>query len=188
MTCDEGALRDLNIAGSIEDARREFMESLVESEFQRIRRLAWRFGVADDDLDDAVQDVFALAWMGLKSFREDSSASTWLTRIAINHFASKHRSKRREVQRLRESAEPKDMERHARGPGDAAAAVEAGEQVARCVDRLPARLKQAFVLRHLEEMSVSETAQILQVPVGTVRSRVYHARRQLRRMMRGLEQ
>ncbi len=188
MACDEGALRNLQIAGSIEADRREFMENLVESEFQRIRRLAWRFGVAGDDLDDAVQDVFALAWVGLKSFRHDSSASTWLTRIAINHFASKRRSKRREVQRLQESAVPKDMEGRVRGPGDAAAAVETREQVARCVERLPVRLKQAFVLRYLEEMSVSETAQILQVPEGTVRSRVYHARRQLRRMMRGFEQ
>ena len=188
MTCDEGALRNLGITRSIDDARREFMESLVEREFERLRRLAWRFGVANEDLDDAVQDVFALAWVGLKSFRQHSSASTWLTRIAINHYSSKSRSSRREHKRAQESELRMDAERPLRGPRDAAAIVEAREQVARCVERLPTKLKQAFVLRYLEEMTVSETANILQVPEGTVRSRVYHARQRLRRMMRGFEQ
>ena len=66
-------------------------DQLVRAEHDRLRRLAWRFGVPAHELDDAVQDVFLRAWAGYAGFRGEASARTWLTRVAVNTLTSRRR-------------------------------------------------------------------------------------------------
>ena len=64
----------------------ESLEALYRQEYRRIRLLAWKFGLPEDELDDAVQDVFARVCAGFHRFRGDCALTTWLTRVAVNHF------------------------------------------------------------------------------------------------------
>ena len=135
------------------------------------------------ELDDAAQDIFVLAWTRRHAFKGESAISTWLTRIAINYLSSK---RRKHVRRLRIARQ------HARGPlwltsGAVANQRDGTDRAMRCIARLPVKLRTAFVLRYQEEMSVEEIGHVLQIPEGTVRSRLYHARLKLRDMMKELD-
>jgi RNA polymerase sigma-70 factor (ECF subfamily) len=161
------------------------LEKLVQEHYDRIRRLAWRFGIPEDEIDDAAQEVFARACAGLKRFRGECSPSTWLTRIAINHLTSR---KRRLVRRLRVFSTGADViEQVASRPMRSPETSEAHARAMDCVRRLPVKLRTAFVLRYLEEMSCAEVAETLRIPEATVRTRVFYARRKLRAMLRGYE-
>jgi RNA polymerase sigma-70 factor, ECF subfamily len=163
----------------------ESLETLYRQEYRRIRLLAWRFGLPEDELDDAAQDVFARVCAGFHRFRGDCALSTWLTRIAVNHFTLRRRALFRHIRTFR----PYDdaAERAPGKDGPSSEAREAHERAVVCVRRLPVKLRKVFVLRHLEEMSCREVAGTLDIPEATVRTRSYHACRKLRGMMKGYE-
>ena len=181
----EGILNDMPVPADEGRSRTVSLDALVRDEYARIRGLGWRFGLPEDELEDAVQEVFSLACAGLPKFRGESAPRTWLTRIAVNHFISRQRSWRR---RLRVLVRNED----GRWDAKARRAVshelnEAHERAVECIQGLSIKLRAVFVLRYLEDMSVAEVAETLNIAEGTVRSRIYHARQNLRRMMRGVE-
>jgi RNA polymerase sigma-70 factor (ECF subfamily) len=180
----EAVLTDIPDRISIESEALDF-DRLVCAEQARIRTLAWRFGVSAAELDDAVQDVFVKAWAARAAFRGDASPSTWLTRIAINHLVSRQRSLRT---RLRALADLRAIWKLGPRRPDARLALSEAEQEAMaCVRRLPEKLRTAFVLRYLEEMSAADAAGILDIPEATVRTRAFHARKKLRAMLKDYE-
>lgn len=71
------------------DERTARFEVLLRTDYARIHRLAQRFGIPASDAEDAAQEVFARAWNAWPKFRGDSAPETWLTRIAVNYFASR---------------------------------------------------------------------------------------------------
>lgn len=161
------------------------LEDLIAREYPRIRRLAWRFGLPEDELDDAVQDVFVKAWAARNRFRGDAAQSTWLTRVAINHFTSRRRIGLRRLQTF--LRDPNAMERAKTPDSRQTERNEAYEHAVAYIRRLPPKLRQAFVLRYLEDMTCAEVAETLQIPEATVRTRVFHARKKLREWMKGYE-
>jgi len=163
----------------------ESLEALYRQEYRRIRLLAWRFGLPEDELDDAAQDVFARVCAGFDRFRGDCALSTWLTRIAVNHFTLRRRALFRRLRTFVPHSEATERVAGRDGPG--AEAREAHERAVTCVRRLPVKLRQVFVLRHLEEMNCREVAETLDIPEATVRTRSYHACRKLRGMLKGYE-
>jgi len=158
---------------------------LIAREYPRLRRLAWRFGLPEDELDDAVQDVFAKAWAARNRFRGDAAQATWLTRVAINHFTSRRRVWLRRLQTF--LRDPIAMERAETRGGQAVERNEAHERAVACVRKLPPKLRQAFVLRYLEEMTCVDVAETLRIPEATVRTRIFHARKKLREWMKDYE-
>ncbi|MCC6698577.1 MAG: RNA polymerase sigma factor [Candidatus Hydrogenedentes bacterium] len=161
------------------------LEDLIAREYPRLRRLAWRFGLPEDELDDAVQDVLAKAWAARGRFRGDAAQSTWLTRVALNHFTSIRRGWLRNLKTFVRDpfatmSEPAPNTEHA-------VRDEAHERAVACIQRLPRKLRLVFVLRYLEEMSCADVAETLRIPEVTVRTRVYHARKKLREWMKGYE-
>ena len=70
----------------------ESLEALYSQEYRRIRLLAWKFGLPEDELDDAAREVFARVCAGFHRFRGDCALSTWLARIAVNHFTLRRRA------------------------------------------------------------------------------------------------
>lgn len=163
------------------EARRAAFEDRVRAERDRLRGLAWRFGIPADELDDAVQEVYTRAWAALPGFRGDADMATWLTRIALRVYTSRRRTW---LRRLRHWVrDPAVMNDAPAAAGLSPEAAEAYRIAVACVARLPVKLRQAFVLRYLEEMSCAETAALLGIPEATVRTRIYHARRKLQAMM-----
>lgn len=140
---------------------------------------------SDGEAEEAVQEAYLKAWRALASFRAESRLSTWLVRIAINEALQ--RARRRSGVVI-----PLDGANPAESPG-AQAEDDADQRPDRMVDRarmrrvmeahidaLPAIFRTVFMLRAVEELSVEETAQALQVPPATVRTRFFRARGLLR--------
>ncbi len=169
----------------IERARRgdrDAFAALIDAHLPSVRRFLGRLGTSDDDLDDLTQEVFLTMLSSLGQFRAESKISTWLLGIAA-------RAARR--QRSRDARHPSHpiggfeaVESLAAAGGDDA--TEVRDELARLrvgLERLSAPLREAFVLRHVEERSVAEAASILDVPEGTVRRRAHDARERLRRFL-----
>lgn len=131
------------------------------------------------DLDDLVQQVFVIALSSAGGYRGDSRMSTWLYGIAT-HVAAKHQ--RREFRWRRRREAWSDWLASADPAPDAVEAAEARALlriVAGVLDRLDFRHRTVWVLRELEDLSTDQVAVALDIPVGTVRSRLFAARREV---------
>ncbi len=123
-------------------------------------------------VDDLVQEVFIAAFSRLDSFRGDASIETWLHRITTNKVRNAWDSRRRRAAREAKAAQPEATEHDA--PDDEVAAGEQLQRFYAALEGLPAKYRDAFVCRTVEELSLEQTSAMLEVPVSTVS---YRARR-----------
>ncbi|MBS0447729.1 MAG: RNA polymerase sigma factor [Proteobacteria bacterium] len=188
------ALRADATEPEIDDVRRAAGGDVhaFERLMRRHNRLAFRTARSilrdDAEAEDALQDAYLCAWRALGGFRADARFSTWLVRIVINEaLARRRRHASAQVIPL-DSAVDADG-RHAeewmqddadRRPDHAALRAEARRFIEAHIDRLPEGFRSVFVLRAVEELSVEEAAQLLDVPEATVRTRYFRARGLLR--------
>lgn len=171
-------------------------EMLVLKYQRRVERLIGRM-VRDVDLvPDIAQETFIRAYRALPNFRGDSAFYTWLYRIAVN-TAKKALVELKRNPLLMESARPireDDNETsqpqiepsHEESPDVLLAAKEVGLAVNEAVDALSDDLRQAIVLREIEGLSYEEIAEIMNCPIGTVRSRIFRAREAIALRLRPL--
>jgi RNA polymerase sigma-70 factor (ECF subfamily) len=160
----------------------ERFQALVGTHRERAVRLAWRLVGGDDAAaEDVAQEAFVRAYRALPRFREEASLSTWLYRIVVRQAAS-HRRWRA----LREAWTP-TLEADAPAPArEADPALR--ERIRRALDRLTHRQRQAFVLVHMEQFRAREAAEILRMPVGTLKSHLHRALVRLRRELADLSE
>jgi RNA polymerase sigma-70 factor (ECF subfamily) len=138
-----------------------------------------------EDAADVVQDAFLNAYQSLNSFKGDSEFFTWLYRIAFNAAISLRR-KRKAVLSFDGSpdtkAEPADASEFAR-PGSALERLEEDAQLMAALARLSPEHRAVLVLKDLEGQRYEDIAAVLDVPIGTVRSRLHRARLELRGLL-----
>ena len=128
-----------------------------------------------EDADDVLQDVFTSVWKSRHTFDPaKGKVSTWLRRITVNECLRKRRKDRPAMIRV----DPEDIERTGQAPGNAGA--EDFEALREAMNTLDARQRAVLVLRYFNDLSYEEIAQSLGVPLGTVKSRINHAFRNLR--------
>lgn len=134
-----------------------------------------------EDARDVVQDAFVQAFVNLDSFHQSSAFYTWLYRIAFNVAASRNRRRRptASVEQLRESGGQEPVDGHS-GPGDRLEQAERARQVQQALGSLTEEHRVVLVLREIDGCCYETIAEILELPVGTVRSRLHRARLQLR--------
>lgn len=160
-----------------------------EEVYTRFRRPVWalarRLTRSDDEALDACQEIFLRIWRGLDGFRHEAKLSTWVFQIAWNYLRSYRRSRGRRPVPVESLNEGKAMLIGAirdRAP-DAERRVIASESLDR-VDQALGRLAEhhriVLWLRDGEDLSYEDIATILDVPIGTVRSRLARARQALR--------
>jgi RNA polymerase sigma factor (sigma-70 family) len=145
----------------------------------RAHRAAWLLG-AGEDADDVVQESFVKAFRSLPKFRAGEPFAPWLLSIVANETKNLLRSRhRRSALALRLSAlEPDAAAPDA--PFDEAVAGERRARLLAAVNALPDRERQALVCRYFLDLSEAETAQVLQWPLGSVKSRTSRALARLR--------
>jgi len=135
------------------------------------------------EVEDVVQEAFIKAYRALHNFRGDSAFYTWLYRIGINTAKNYLVSLGRKPQVLND-VEIEDAEnfdgvtdmRTMETPETAMANKQIAQTVNDTINNLPEELRTAITLRELEGMSYEEIAEIMQCPIGTVRSRIFRAR------------
>jgi RNA polymerase sigma-70 factor, ECF subfamily len=139
--------------------------------------------VGEEDADDMTQDIFVKAYRGLARFRGDAPPRAWLAAIADNAVKNRYRARSRfrrvfagstDADPAREPAEPRG------GPEEAASADEFRRVVAEALKLLAPDFRMPVVLRDIEEWSYEEIAVSLELPVGTVKSRIARGRGQLK--------
>ena len=139
--------------------------------------------------EDIVQDAFVRAFVHLRSFRQESAFYTWLYRIALNARHTYAEKQRRLVpmESVPDGARPHGK-RSVESPSAAIERNESCEQVQNAIKRLDDSFREVLVLREFEGYDYQKIAEILEIRVGTVRSRLSRARSQLRRELSAYEQ
>jgi RNA polymerase sigma-70 factor (ECF subfamily) len=164
------------------------LRHVITANNQRLFRAAWSILKDRSEAEEAVQSAYLKAFARIGDFEARSALSTWLTRIAINEALGRLRSTRRRQSHLEaQGVSLLDSYREAlmRGsetaPPDAQLAREQLRQlIERAVAGLPQGFRSVFVLREVEGLSVEETAEALDIPPATVKTRLLRARKKLR--------
>jgi RNA polymerase sigma-70 factor (ECF subfamily) len=156
-------------------------EALVLKYQDRIYRLIQRLVNGSDVVDDLAQEVFIRAYRSLGDFKGESSLYTWLYKIALNLCRNHYRTQgRRPAHEELDEADGATGSVAAAGtPEEEAFQREFWEHLRRGLDELPAEQREAVVFCDLEGMSYEEMADVMGVPIGTVRSRIFRGRRAL---------
>jgi RNA polymerase sigma-70 factor (ECF subfamily) len=151
-------------------------EGIVRRWQSRLVGLAWRFCRDRGVAEDMAQEALLKAYRSLASFRGDSAFSTWLTAIALNSYRSRLRAEGPPLISLDsarafgiEAGVQRELEEHERA-----------EAVRRAVLTLPARYREPIALFYLQERDLAETARVLGIAEGTLKSRLYRGRELLK--------
>jgi RNA polymerase sigma-70 factor, ECF subfamily len=173
---------DLELVRAVQNGNKKAFDLLVLKYQHKIVSLVNRFVHDYDEAQDISQEAFIKAYRALKNFRGDSAFYTWLYRIAVNtaknHLAAKKRRPpaedidSKDAEQISLNSGLKDIatpERNLVRDDIRAAIVDA-------MDNLSDELREAISLRELEGLSYEEIAEVMNCPVGTVRSRIFRAR------------
>ncbi len=162
---------------------------LVQRYQDRLYNTVYRLVGQAEDAQDVVQEAFLHAYQSLERFQGHSQFFTWLYRIAINSAISLKRKQRvalyvdRGRNPERSLSEPADASEFSR-PGHALEKAEQERRIQDALSRLSPEHRTVLILKDLEERKYEAIAEILQLPVGTVRSRLHRARLELRELLR----
>jgi RNA polymerase sigma-70 factor (ECF subfamily) len=178
---------DRELVAAAAAGRREAFDELVRRHLAAMLTLARVLSGGRGDADDLAQDVFVRAWRSLKTFRGESTFRTWLHRVAINVVRT---SQKKEGRLRRMFASPANEDRPRAEAADAREPVETTLARRQIIDRalaaLPEELRVPVTLRDLQGLEYKEIAAILDVPIGTVESRIFRARQRLKPLLEPL--
>jgi RNA polymerase sigma-70 factor (ECF subfamily) len=161
-------------------------DELVVRYRDKVYRLSYKILRNEDDASEALQDAFTSAFRGLKNFKSESTFSTWLYRVATNASLMKYRKRRDDHVSLEQSqspqrdAEPMSIPDWSQQPLEELLDAETKEVMEEGLRRLPEDLRTVFILRDEEGYSNAEVAQMLDLTVAAVKSRLHRARIALR--------
>ena len=167
-------------------------EILLQRYQQPVYNLVYRLMNDPSDASDIVQEVFLKVFKNIGNFRGNSSLKTWIYRIAVNeaynHRRWFSRHQRREValgpeEGLRTYAD--SLADTSRTPFDQAADHETFALVEAALDKLNPKFRAVVVLRDIEDLSYEEIAAVLDISIGTVKSRILRGREALRKILEG---
>jgi RNA polymerase sigma-70 factor (ECF subfamily) len=188
---DYSALGDAALARLCAARDREAICHVITANNQRLFRAAWSILKTRQDAEEAVQAAYLSAFASMDTFEGRSALSTWLTRIVVNEALGRRRAEQRRRRHFeQEGVAVLDQYREAlmRGsdaerPDVAVAREQIRKLLEEAVAELPETFRTVFVLREIEGMSSEDTAEVLGVPVATVKTRLFRGRRRLQQML-----
>jgi RNA polymerase sigma-70 factor (ECF subfamily) len=175
-----GGISDAECVRRLQRGDTEAFAALVERHQRSIFNLLYRMLGDYDDAAEVSQEAFLSAYRSIKSFRGDSSFSTWLYRIAVNHANTRRKSAALWQQR---TARLKSLEPVGDGgpdPADVLEQKEVRERVQAALNSLESEDATIILLRDLQDVPYETVAEVLKIPIGTVKSRLHRARRALK--------
>jgi RNA polymerase sigma-70 factor (ECF subfamily) len=184
-------MNDLELARHCAEGDVGAVRQLVSANNQRLFRTAWSILRNRQEAEDVLQSCYAKSLSAIGSFEGRSSLATWLTRIAINEALARKRTQARRRRNLEaKGVEVLETYREQMAKGSAAPSPEAEaarEQLRSMLERaiaaLPESFRTVFVLYEIEDVSVEEAAQLLEIPSNTVKTRLMRARRKLQQAL-----
>ena len=158
---------------------------------RRIFALTYGMLGREEDARDATQETFLAAFRNLRGFRGEAKVSSWLHRIAVNQCISRQRRSKVRSESALEDAEETNARSFATPLSYSPARVVEGRQetaaVRRAINSLPIELRQVVVMKEFEELTFREISEALDLPLSTVKSRLYTAMKQLQMRLQKFE-
>jgi RNA polymerase sigma-70 factor (ECF subfamily) len=183
-------LPDSELARRCAEGDDEAWTELVSRYRRKVWSIAYQFTGRAGEAEELSQDIFVHLLSALTSFDSSGSLSAWVGRVARNFAIDHYRKRRRERRLVEDGAEAEELIRLARDPSQATdpyrrlERAELASWLRELLDRLPAELGEAVMLRDLTEMSYEEISELLGIPLGTVKSRINRGRLELARHLR----
>ncbi len=167
--------RNLDLIRQVARGDRDAFDELMRTHEDLIFSVCLRIMGSRDAALDATQETLLTVFRKAAQFRGDSAFTTWLYRVTTNTcYDELRKAKRRRTEPLPEFHDPVDIR-----VGDDLAAVESAPTIEAALAELAPDFRAAVVLSDIQGMSMAEIAEALELPIGTVKSRVFRARRQL---------
>lgn len=192
------AYRDQNLKSANSELIKKAIEgdesaykNLLENYRGAIYNLIYKMVRNKEETEDLVQEAFMKAFKALPSFNEEYAFSTWLYKIAVNNCIDHMRKKKLQTYSINKPVQSKDGELDrefpdtSMSPDKSILSEERAGIIETAIDELPENYKTAIILRHSEEKSYEEISQILNIPLGTVKARIFRAREMLKKKLKG---
>lgn len=185
---DYDALGEAELVALAQAGHREAFRVIMQRCNQRLFRVAKAIVRNEFEAEDVVQEAYTRAFAALKDFRGEASILTWLTRITLNEARGRLRSRRNTVDLgevdIAQSQGPHVISfptnSESEPPEATAARMQIRHLLEEAVDALPPLFRVVFALREIEDCSIQETADFLDIRPETVKTRLHRARRLLR--------
>ncbi len=163
---------------------------LVQRYQRRVFNLIFRMLQDYEEASETTQEAFLAAWQGLPAFRGEARFSTWLYRIAYNCALKQLEVRKREralqqalqVEQELEGADDNDLQKNAH-----LEQLDNQEMLQAQLSQLPAKYRIVLVLRHLQDMTYEEMAEVLTMPIGTIKTHLFRARNLLKERLLAFE-
>jgi RNA polymerase sigma-70 factor (ECF subfamily) len=164
-------------------------DQIVRQHWRKVFNIAYRFVGRHDEAEDLTQDIFLKIFRALATFDRRANFQTWIISISRNLCIDHYRSIRKERETMARDIDPAGLTPVAagRGPYGELEQRDLRDQIRAALALLPPALREAVVLRDLQEFSYQEIADRLRLPEGTVKSRINRGRLELARQLARLE-
>jgi RNA polymerase sigma-70 factor (ECF subfamily) len=179
---------DREAVRQVQAGDREAFEPLVEKYKRKVFRLAYQVLRDQEEALDVAQEAFVKAYRALPAFKGDAAFYTWLFRITMNVALDRKRQRATRARSLGAGdVPPEEWERTAVStdpdPEDVATGAERRERIRKGLDSLSEHHRTIIILSDIEGLQYREIAEVLGIPMGTVMSRLHHARKRLREVL-----
>lgn len=186
------SMSDIHLAQLYSRRDPEAVRLVMTRNNQRLFRAAYSILGSRSEAEDIVQNVYLKAFSSITTFEGRSSISTWLTRVTVNEALEQRRTNQRRKENFESDSvialqEQRDANISGTAsyyePDRAAAREQLRKLIEDAIDRLPDHFRLTFLLREVEQLRVAEIAEVLDVPVATVKTRCLRARRLLQEQL-----
>lgn len=164
-------------------------ETIVKQNWRKVFNVAYKFVGKHEEAEDLTQDIFLKIFKALATFDRRANFQTWIVSISRNLCIDHYRSVRKERQTIAREVDTSDLQPASsdRTPYAAAEHQDLRETLRQALQVLPPTLRTAVVLRDLQELSYQEIADRLELPEGTVKSRINRGRLELARQIKRMQ-
>jgi len=164
-------------------------DAIVRQNWRKVFNVAYKFVGKHDEAEDLTQDIFLKIFKALNTFDRRANFQTWIISISRNLCIDHYRSVRKERQTIAREVDTTDLQpaSRERTPYALAEHRDLRAQLKQALETLPSTLRTAVVLRDLQELSYQEIADQLQLPEGTVKSRINRGRLELARQLKRMQ-
>ncbi len=179
---------DLVLVAASKNGDQDAFAQLVQRYQRRVFNLVYRMLQQYEEATEITQETFLAAWQGLPAFRGDARFTTWLYRIAYN-CSLKQLELRKRDRALQVALEAEQVLEDANDEHRANAEIDAHDRQALIQEHLfhlPAKYRIVLILRHLQDMTYEEMAEILTMPIGTIKTHLFRARNLLKERLQSL--
>jgi RNA polymerase sigma-70 factor (ECF subfamily) len=174
------SISDAECVRRIQRGETETFEILVRRHEKAIFNVVYRMLGDYDDAAETAQEVFLSAYRAIGQFRGDANFSTWLYRIALNHASTRRKSTNSRQRRLVPIDDTELVDDVELGPAETLEKKEIRQRVQRALNELQPEDAMVILLRDLQDIAYEDVARVLNIPVGTVKSRLHRARQALK--------